>query len=84
MPLLRSYTYIQDVVIGGGGTTVVAHNAQTNSGIVVGEQQLVLTPVDANGVGCYATAVAGDSFTLNGTPTGTVRVQVQAVHSVQR
>ena len=83
MALLRAHTYIQDVTIPGGGTLAVAHNVQTNSGIALDHQIISITPINAGGVGTWLSAINGNEFTLNKAGGGDVRVQVQAVHSIQ-
>jgi len=88
MPVLKTYTYIQeDVNFGAAAFVDVAHNLGTSTGIPLAQQKIIVTPRNASAaLGLYLTNINPNGFRVNSiTPfSALVRVQVEVVHSVQQ
>ena len=85
---MKAYTAYEDVVLSGGGTGMMTHSLYARLGILAAQQIIRLTPVGALHV--IPPALAAVQLDINnaaaivGSANATVRVVVQAVHSINQ
>jgi len=87
MPTLKAYTFIEEnVLLDGAGAAIVPHDLIISSGgIAAAGQEVTVMPLEATSVGIYVSGVDSTHIHLaGGGAAGHVRVQVQAIHSVQQ
>ena len=85
MAILKAYTYIETVDCAGATFYDVAHNLGTTTGIALAGQKIMLTSCSLAGAGIlYLANVTADGFRVNAAKNALVRVQVEAVHSIQQ